>query len=113
MMMTGPVCREAMIVMNKQPTAHIAFTTIELLIPLADSLKSKRRVVKSLKDRIRNRFNASVAEIAYLEEWQRSVIGVTMIGNERRHLEQGHSAISRLLEEVGDIQLLEVRMEWL
>ncbi len=99
--------------MTKQPTAHVALTTIDFLIPSADSLKSKRRVLKSLKDRIRNRFNASVAEIAYLEEWQRSVIGITMIGNERRHLEQGHSALNRLVEETVEIQLLDVRMEWL
>ncbi len=99
--------------MNRQPRAHIIFTSVELLIPLADSLKSKRRVLKRLKDRLHRRFNASVAEIAYLEEWQRSRLGVTMIGNERRHLEQGHAAINRFLEEEREIQLLNVHMEWL
>ncbi|HHH36118.1 MAG TPA: DUF503 domain-containing protein [Gammaproteobacteria bacterium] len=99
--------------MNKQPSAHIALTTIDLRIPLARSLKCKRRVVKSLKDRIRGRFNASVAEIAYLEEWQRCLLGVTMIGNRRRPLEQGHAALGRLLEETAEVQLVDVRMEWL
>lgn len=83
------------------------------MIPFSDSLKSKRRVIKGLKDRVRARFNASVAEIDFLEQWQRSQIGVTMIGNDRRRLERGCSAINRLLEDSGDIQLLGTRLEWL
>lgn len=93
--------------------AHVALLTVELMIPASDSLKTKRRVVKSLKDRIRNRFNASVAEIAFLEEWQRSLIGVALVGNDRRHLEGTLSAIGRLLEEEGDIHLLDSTVEWL
>lgn len=93
--------------------AHLAVLTFELLIPSSDSLKSKRRVVKSLKDRLRARFNASIAEIAYLEEWQRSVIGVAVIDNDRRYLESSLSAINRLVEEAGDIRLLNSTVEWL
>jgi uncharacterized protein YlxP (DUF503 family) len=93
--------------------AHISFITFELLIPASDSLKSKRRVVRSIKDRIRTRFNASVGEIAYLDEWQRSLIGVAMISNDRRHLESSVSAVNRLIEEEGDIRLLNSTVEWL
>jgi uncharacterized protein YlxP (DUF503 family) len=93
--------------------AHIAILTFEMMIPSSDSLKSKRRVVKSLKDRVRARFNASVAEIAYLEEWQRALIGVAMIGNDRRFLESNLSAVNRLVEGEGDIRLLNSTVEWL
>lgn len=93
--------------------AHVAMLTVELMIPFSDSLKAKRRVVKSLKDRIGARFNVSVAEIACLEEWQRAVIGVAMIGNDRQYMERSLAAVGRLAEEIGDIHLLDTRLEWL
>lgn len=92
---------------------HISLTCIDFLVPQADSLKAKRRVIKSLKDRLRARLNASVAEIGYQEEWQRATIGITMISNKRQHLQRGHSAINRLFEEKTDIQVLNIHMEWL
>lgn len=99
--------------MSGTATIHVALLTFDLLIPLSQSLKSKRRVIKSLKDRMRSRFNASIAEIDYLDEWQRSLIGITMISNDRQHLERGFSAINRLVEEIADIELLRARVEWL
>lgn len=94
-------------------TVHIAFMTIDMMIPHADSLKSKRRVVKSIKDRLRAKFNAAVAEIDYHDDWQRALIGVTMLGNDRRHLERGLSALNQLVVEAADIRLVDVRIEWL
>lgn len=54
--------------MPDQNRAHVALLTVELMIPYSGSLKSKRRVVRSLKDRISAKFNASVAEISSLED---------------------------------------------
>lgn len=92
---------------------HIVLLTVDLLVPHSDSLKSKRRVLKSLKDRIGAKFNVSIAEIAHLDEWQRALIGMVMISNERQHLERSLSAIGKLIEETGDIQLLDVSREWI
>jgi uncharacterized protein YlxP (DUF503 family) len=61
---------------------------LELHIDDAQSLKDKRHVVKSLKDRLRTRFNVSVAEIAYQETWQRSVVGVVTVSGDRKRAEQ-------------------------
>ena len=47
----------------------------EVLIREAQSLKDKRRAIKSLKDRIRHRFPVSIAEVDALDHWQRSVLG--------------------------------------
>jgi len=99
--------------MNNKNTIHVSLIKIDFLVPHSDSLKSKRRIIKSLKDKLRARFNVSVAEVDYLEDWQRATIGVTMISNERRHLQRGYSAIDRLFEEKSDIQLLDISMEWL
>jgi uncharacterized protein YlxP (DUF503 family) len=93
--------------------AHIIFVVFDIQIPHSASLKDKRRVLKSLKDRVRARFNASIAEIDHQDEWQRSIIGITMISNDRQHLERGFAALNRLVEEVGDIQLLSIGCEWL
>ncbi len=55
---------------------------VEFLVAGASSLKDKRRVVKSLKDRIRHKFNVSVAEVDFHELWQRSALGVAVVGTD-------------------------------
>ncbi len=93
-------------------TMHIALVNIEFLVHHAASLKDKRRVVGSVKGRLRARFNAAVAEIGYLEEWQRCAIGVVMLGNERAPLEREINAVQQFMLEVRDIELVDVAWEW-
>ena len=94
-------------------TAHILFIAIELHIPHAHSLKEKRKHVKSIRDRLQTKFNASVAEIDALDDWQRSVIGITMISNDKRYLQGQSSNIETLLIETRDIELIHIQKEWL
>ena len=93
--------------------AHIALVNIEFLIHHASSLKDKRRTVNSVKDRLRARFNAAVAEIGYLDEWQRCGIGVVMLANERAPLEREVNAVQQFMLEVRDIELTGITREWL
>lgn len=65
----------------------IAYLTLELRIESAHSLKDKRQAVRSLKDRLRNSFNISIAEIEVTELWQRATIGVVSISDSRDYLE--------------------------
>jgi uncharacterized protein YlxP (DUF503 family) len=65
----------------------IAYLTIELRIEGAHSLKDKRQVVRSLKDRLRNSFNISIAEIDVTDLWQRATLGVVSISPSRDYLE--------------------------
>jgi uncharacterized protein YlxP (DUF503 family) len=65
----------------------IAYLTLELRIEGAHSLKDKRQAVRSLKDRLRNSFNGSVAEIDATDLWQRATIGVVSISDSRDYLE--------------------------
>lgn len=69
----------------------------EISIGDAMSLKDKRRVVKSLKDRIANSHNVSVAEVGALDEHRRSIIGVAMVANEKAYVE---GALSKLVDFV-------------
>ncbi|MGE5109586.1 MAG: DUF503 domain-containing protein [Acidobacteriaceae bacterium] len=65
----------------------IAYLTLELRIEGAHSLKDKRQAIRSLKDRLRNSFNISVAEIDSTDLWQRATIGVVSISDSRDYLE--------------------------
>jgi uncharacterized protein YlxP (DUF503 family) len=65
----------------------VAFLTLEIRIEAAHSLKDKRQVVRSLKDRLRNSYNISVAEIDVTDLWQRATIGVVSISSSRDYLE--------------------------
>src|SRR5215469_16950672 len=65
----------------------IAFLTLELHIEAAQSIKDRRQVVRSLKDRLRTTFNVSVAELDGAELWNRATIGVVSISHSRDYLD--------------------------
>lgn len=93
--------------------AVVLLLTIELSIPHARSLKDKRSAVRGLRDRLRARFNASVSEIASQDKWQHAVLGVALVGSDRRHLESEAARMTRLCEEASDLILGSIRQEWL
>jgi len=71
----------------------IGLLTLEIHLPDAHSLKDKRQVIRSLKDRLRTRFNVAVAELDHQELWQRAVVGVVSLSGDAKHLEQSLQAI--------------------
>jgi hypothetical protein len=91
---------------------NILFIKVILCIPYAQSLKQKRQPVKSLKQRLQNRFNASVAEIDALDNWQQAILGVTMIANDKAYLEQQASKIQRFILDETDMELVEYTQEF-
>lgn len=94
-------------------TVHIVLVTAELHIPFAHSLKEKRSVLHSLKDQLRTRFNASVAEYGYQDKWQRALIGVCMISGDKRKLEKEVSRVQQLCDEVSMVEIAAFEQEWL
>lgn len=65
----------------------IAFLTLELHIEGAQSIKDRRQVVRSLKDRLRGSFNVSIAELDNGELWNRATIGIVSISSSRDYLD--------------------------
>jgi uncharacterized protein YlxP (DUF503 family) len=65
----------------------IAFLTLELRIEAAQSLKDKRQVVRSLKDRLRNHFNVAVAELEASHLWNLATVGVVGISDSHDYLD--------------------------
>lgn len=91
----------------------IGVLTLELWVESSQSLKDKRQVVRSLKDRLREKFNVSVAEIDGLDSWQNSVIAVVTVANDRTYAEQVlQAAESHAAGLLGGI-LRSSGMEWL
>ena len=72
----------------------IGLLTLEIHIADAQSLKDKRQVLRSLKDRLRAHFNVAVAELEHQELWQRSKIGVVSISGDGKHLEESLAAVA-------------------
>ena len=78
----------------------IGLVTLEIHIPDARSLKDKRQVLRSLKDRLRGYFNVAVAELDHQDLWQRSVVGVVGISADDEHLSQSMAAVLEASEQV-------------
>ena len=89
----------------------IGVCTIELHIPESGSLKTKRHSLKSLKDRIRSRFNVSVAEVDYNDLWQRTALAVAVVSNDKSHLNQTLDHVVNLVRSVPEIEVLDYHVE--
>ena len=86
-------------------TQHLGVLSIAIHIPAAQSLKEKRFVLKSLKDKVRNKFNVSVAELDGQDKWQTSTLGFAMINNDGRYV---NSCLSNILSFVEGFSGLDV-----
>ncbi|MCK4512783.1 DUF503 domain-containing protein [bacterium] len=84
---------------------------IVLLIRESHSLKSRRRVVKSLIDRIRSRFNVSVADIGDQNLWQKVVLGVAVVANDGRYVNQVLSKVLDLVSSDLRAEIIDQSME--
>ena len=84
---------------------------VQLYLPESRSLKDKRQVLKSLKDRLHNRFNASVAEVGFNELWQRSTVAFAVVSNGMDHADEVISKAIRFIEDDGRVQVLDASVE--
>jgi uncharacterized protein YlxP (DUF503 family) len=75
-------------------------------------LKEKRAIVKSLIGKLRSRFNVSAAEMAYSEQWQRTVLGIAAVANEMSFLHQEIQAVIRFVENHPDVELIHADTEY-
>jgi hypothetical protein len=75
----------------------VGVRTWDLHLAGCQSLKDKRRVVKSLKDRLHNRFNVSAAEVGLQDVWQRAALAASVVSTERRHAEEVLGSCDRLV----------------
>jgi len=84
---------------------------VELFIGEADSLKDKRRVLKSLLDRLKKRFNIAAAEVGNQDVWQRSTLGITCVSNDAAHIQKIMATVVRFIENQGNLQVIDYSTE--
>src|SRR6202051_884779 len=90
----------------------VGLLTLELHIADAQSLKDKRQLLRSLKDRLRAHFNVAVAELEHQDLWQRSRVGVVSISGDGKHLEESMETIAAESERVLGRDLLSRQIEY-
>ena len=91
----------------------VGLCTVELFIPESQSLKDKRQVLLSLKDRLRERFNLSVAEVDGQDLWQKAVLGLACVANEGRYVNQVCDQALNLIRSVPAVEIVQARVELL
>lgn len=89
----------------------IGLLTIDLLIPGSRSLKDKRRVVKSLKEQLRSRFNTSIAEVEPKEHWGRARLAACVVGDDSRFVNTQLNEIARFACNKAGAEVVDYHIE--
>jgi uncharacterized protein len=90
----------------------IAVLSIELFIPHSQSLKDKRMVLRSIKDRLK-KFNVAVAEVAHQDVWQRAGLGIVAISTTTEHVDKELAAVADEIERVEPGLVTRTEIEFL
>ena len=93
--------------------ATIGVLTLELRLENSHSLKEKRHVLQSLKDRLRGKFNVAVAEIDHQDLWQRAVVAVVTVSSDHVHAEKVLRGVEEESAAMLGKDLAEATLEWL
>lgn len=99
--------------MEEQGTIHIGLLTAEFFLPEAHSLKDKRSVMKGMRDRVRNEFNVSVAEISYRDKWQRAQWAFCIVGSDMAYIDGALQQLLEFLRSGRHAMLTDHRIEFL
>jgi uncharacterized protein YlxP (DUF503 family) len=78
---------------------------LELFLHANFSLKGKRQVLRSIVQRARKRFNISISEVADHDLWQRAVLGICAVGNDRQRV---NSILDQVINFIEDTRLTDV-----
>ena len=92
-------------------TARVALGLVELHLPDVDSLKGKRHVLKGLKEKVRARFEVSVAEVDHQDVWQRATLAVAYVSADARHANTVISKAMDFIEENVAGRVLDTSVE--
>jgi len=84
---------------------------IRFVLRESHSLKDKRRVIRSVKQRIFNKFQVSIAEVEHQDTWQQATLGVAMVGNESGHVNEVLSKVIDVLRFVPGAEMVDYELE--
>lgn len=89
----------------------IGFSRIELYLPGIKSLKEKRSILTRIKTTVRNSFNVSISEVDYQDKWQRTLLGIVGISNDKKVMESTLTKILNNIERIRGIDILDSFIE--
>lgn len=89
----------------------IGICTCEIFIFNANSLKSKRSVVKSIIEKSKNRFNISIAEVGENDKWQKSIIAFSTISNDQKIVEETIEKVINFFDFYSEIEIINIKRE--
>lgn len=89
----------------------VGICTIRILLFESNSLKEKRHIVKSVIERVKSRFNVSIAEVGELDKWQVAEIGFSCVTNSRRHADEIINNVLKFIEADGRFDVTAFEME--
>ncbi len=89
----------------------VAAARITLIIPENDSLKGKRKVVRSLIEKVRHKFEAAVAEVGDNDLWRKAQIGVAVVGNNHQILSTRLNQIMKFMENQHLAEIIDSQVE--
>lgn len=89
----------------------VGLARIEVHIPESGSLKSKRHFIKRIKDRVKNRFNVSIAEVDHNDLWQRTTLGVSVVANEKQFANQVLNQLVDFISKENGVQIIDYSIE--
>ena len=85
----------------------VGIARVTFFIPGSHSLKEKRSVVRRVKDKVKARFNATIAEVADQDVWQKGVLGVAVVGNESQFVGATLDEVVRLIRAEAEVTNVE------
>jgi uncharacterized protein YlxP (DUF503 family) len=85
----------------------VGICKVEIFLPGLNSLKSKRRIINSIKSKIRSKFNVGISEIDFLDKWQRALLGIAAVSNDSKFLRATLSKVLEHIRDVSDINILD------
>ncbi len=91
--------------------ARVALGTVELHLPEVGSLKGKRHILKSLKERVRSRFEVAVAEVDHHDIWQRATLAVAAVSHDSRHANEVVAKAMHFIEANVDGTVIDMTVE--
>jgi len=91
----------------------VGLCTVELFIAGSQSLKDKRQVLHSLKDRLRGKFNLSVAEVDGQDLWQKAVLGMACVANDGSYVNQVLEQALNVIKSMPTVEVVRAQLELL
>ena len=90
---------------------YVGIIQVDLEIPGATNLKDKRRVVRSIKDRLRNRFQVATAEVGVLDNCREASLGISLVSNDAAHAQKRCQSILNFLEKQREAAVADTQVE--